>query len=98
MPFLLSYHIDYCGVFYHIIFSIRDGDSVLDIYDNCMNIPNAEQSDIDGDNIGKILFLLHDFISQLIKPYGSKRATVMSCSNFQRNVFVDLFFFSILKR
>ena len=73
MSSLLSYHIDYFGAFYHSIFSIRDGDSVLDIYDNCMNIPNAEQSDIDGDDIGKILFLLHDFNSRLIKPYGSKR-------------------------
>lgn len=52
---------------YQINFSIRDGDSVLDIYDNCMNMPNAEQSDIDGDNIGKISLSLPAWFHQPFK-------------------------------
>jgi len=31
----------------------RDGDSVLDINDNCQEVPNGDQSDIDGDGKGK---------------------------------------------
>ena len=31
-----------------------DGDSILDPADNCVNIPNADQSDIDGDGIGDV--------------------------------------------
>lgn len=30
----------------------RDGDSILDIVDNCPSYPNADQSDIDSDGTG----------------------------------------------
>jgi hypothetical protein len=30
----------------------RDGDGVADLTDNCPNIPNSEQADADGDDIG----------------------------------------------
>jgi len=30
----------------------RDGDGILDTDDNCVDVPNANQSDIDGDHIG----------------------------------------------
>ena len=29
-----------------------DGDAVIDIYDNCTNVANADQTDTDGDNYG----------------------------------------------
>ncbi len=29
-----------------------DGDTILDIDDNCIDVPNTDQSDIDGDGIG----------------------------------------------
>lgn len=32
----------------------RDGDQVLEVNDNCPNIANANQSDIDGDHIGDV--------------------------------------------
>ena len=31
-----------------------DGDGILDSGDNCVNIPNADQSDIDGDGLGDV--------------------------------------------
>ena len=30
----------------------RDGDGVLDEFDNCPDLPNGEQADADGDNKG----------------------------------------------
>jgi hypothetical protein len=30
----------------------RDGDSVLDISDNCQEAANGEQTDTDGDGLG----------------------------------------------
>lgn len=30
----------------------RDGDGVLNEFDNCPDLPNGEQADADGDNIG----------------------------------------------
>ena len=35
-----------------------DGDGILDFDDNCGLSPNPDQSDIDGDEIGKLDFLL----------------------------------------
>ena len=31
----------------------RDGDGVLDEFDNCPDLPNGEQGDADGDKKGK---------------------------------------------
>ncbi len=31
---------------------VRDGDGVPDGFDNCVDLPNGEQADADGDNIG----------------------------------------------
>lgn len=31
---------------------LRDGDGVPDGFDNCVDLPNGEQADADGDNIG----------------------------------------------
>ena len=36
----------------------RDGDGVQNNVDNCPDIPNADQLDIDQDGIGKVSFLL----------------------------------------
>ena len=30
----------------------RDGDGVPDGFDNCIDLPNGEQADVDDDNIG----------------------------------------------
>lgn len=30
----------------------RDGDGVPDGYDNCVDLPNGEQADVDDDKIG----------------------------------------------
>ena len=32
----------------------RDGDGVLDEFDNCPDLPNGEQGDADGDKKGKM--------------------------------------------
>ena len=32
--------------------SFRDGDGVLDEFDNCPDLPNGEQANADGDNKG----------------------------------------------
>ena len=32
----------------------RDGDGVLDEFDNCYDLPNGEQGNADGDNKGKM--------------------------------------------
>lgn len=37
-------------LFCFIVF--RDGDGVLDEFDNCPDLPNGEQADADGDNKG----------------------------------------------
>ena len=37
----------------HYLLFHRDGDSILDFIDNCILSPNADQSNIDGDNEGK---------------------------------------------
>ena len=36
------------------VFSIfhRDGDGVPDGFDNCVDLPNGEQADVDADKIG----------------------------------------------
>ena len=35
----------------------RDGDGVPDGFDNCVDLPNGEQADVDNDTIGmKIWF------------------------------------------
>ena len=34
---------------------LRDGDGVPDDYDNCPDLPNGEQADADGDNIGRYI-------------------------------------------
>ena len=39
----------------NIIYHIRDGDGVLDQYDNCPDLPNADQSDTDDDKQGKAI-------------------------------------------
>ncbi len=31
-----------------------DGDGVIDLADNCVDIANADQSDIDGDGLGDV--------------------------------------------
>ena len=35
------------------IFHSRDGDGILDFLDNCPSYANGDQSDIDGDGVGK---------------------------------------------
>ena len=39
---------------YRVCFSIfhRDGDGVPDCFDNCVDLPNGEQADVDDDKIG----------------------------------------------
>lgn len=37
-----------------LCFSFRDGDGVLDEFDNCPDLPNGDQADADGDNKGYI--------------------------------------------
>jgi chitodextrinase len=32
----------------------RDGDGMLDAVDNCVHVPNADQSDVDGDGFGDV--------------------------------------------
>ena len=34
-----------------------DGDGILDLDDNCILSPNSDQSDIDGDGTGLLLFV-----------------------------------------
>ena len=31
----------------------RDGDGDADLFDNCQQTPNADQSDVDNDGIGR---------------------------------------------
>lgn len=31
-----------------------DGDGILDVYDNCPDLPNADQADVDGDGFGNV--------------------------------------------
>jgi hypothetical protein len=33
-------------------FTYRDGDSVLDSFDNCLEAANGDQADTDGDGVG----------------------------------------------
>ena len=42
-----------------------DGDGVPNDYDNCPDLPNGEQADVDNDNIGKRLKEKHDEKSAL---------------------------------
>ena len=41
-------------VYRNVLFSVihRDGDGVPDGYDNCVDLPNGEQADVDDDKIG----------------------------------------------
>ena len=65
----------YCFVFQ------RDGDGILDDFDNCPDLPNSDQSDIDADGLGKsslslavILSNAHDDTFQLLRcfdPFSS---------------------------
>lgn len=32
----------------------RDGDGVLNEFDNCVDLPNGDQADADADNKGKV--------------------------------------------
>lgn len=41
----------------------RDGDGILDFKDNCIVVPNGDQSDTDGDGIGS--FTSNSFINDL---------------------------------
>ena len=43
-----------CIALYEILFSsfYRDGDSVLNSFDNCPDLPNADQADTDKDGKG----------------------------------------------
>ena len=34
---------------------LRDGDGVLDEFDNCPDLPNGDQADADGDKKGKTI-------------------------------------------
>ena len=35
-----------------------DGDGALDLVDNCVNVANPSQSDVDNDGIGEIGYLI----------------------------------------
>jgi len=38
----------------------RDGDSVLDSVDNCLEVSNGDQADTDGDGVGLyIIYILY---------------------------------------
>ena len=41
--------------FHSFTFFHRDGDSVFNDYDNCVNLPNAEQANKDDDNFGEYM-------------------------------------------
>ena len=45
----------------------RDGDGVLDEFDNCPDLPNGEQGDADGDGKGNLkqILLFYNSLSQL---------------------------------
>ena len=45
----------------------RDGDGVQNNVDNCPDIPNADQLDIDQDGIGKALILLRILSKAVLK-------------------------------
>ena len=38
---------------YLFVIVLRDGDGVLDEFDNCPDLPNGDQADADGDKKGK---------------------------------------------
>lgn len=42
------------GVMIECFDVFRDGDGVLDEFDNCPDLPNGEQGDADGDKKGKM--------------------------------------------
>ena len=38
----------------------RDGDSISNAFDNCVDLPNAEQANKDGDSFGECCFKTYD--------------------------------------
>lgn len=57
-----------------MIFIYRDGDGILDSLDNCFELSNSDQADIDGDNIGisfqwlKKMFFINNLL--LVNKYS----------------------------
>ena len=50
-PFLLF-------IVFLISIRYRDGDSVINAFDNCVDVPNADQSDVDNDGKGDTVLTL----------------------------------------
>ena len=46
----------------------RDGDGVQNNVDNCPDIPNADQLDIDEDGIGNVSFHCFEFLPNFETP------------------------------
>jgi len=40
----------------------RDGDGVPDGFDNCVDLPNGEQADVDNDTIGMKILTVKDIL------------------------------------
>ena len=38
----------------------RDGDSISNAFDNCVDLPNAEQANKDNDSFGECCFKTYD--------------------------------------
>ena len=47
-----SIHSSYNSVISLVLFHFRDGDGILNSFDNCLDLPNGDQADADGDDIG----------------------------------------------
>ena len=63
----------------------RDGDGVQNNVDNCPDIPNADQLDIDQDGIGKVLFLLQiPYIFFLLSKLSFSRNFEAACSLMEK--------------
>ena len=53
-------------------FIYRDGDSVLDSFDNCLEASNGDQADTDGDGIGLYIVDIVFNINSAEKTNGIK--------------------------
>ena len=66
----------------------RDGDSVINAFDNCIDVPNADQSDVDNDGKGNNVVLTH---FDVLKLCCTSNLKLHNLSALPRDIYQSLY-------